>query len=340
MRDKSHPTPPPRQEARDRKKRARRPPPPTASPTAALPGPRPERLGYQGPRRDEAEPPGSLRGLAAEWRPVGSRQARPGPPGSAASEPWDRANSRRPLGLGVPIQRVGVTLAPAPHPGMNNDPTPGLAAASVTVRTPARALSSGGTEGSWQRLPARCPSWGGAGAGSPGWGGWGQGGGPTPTPEETGPASLPTQRQLSGAWHRLRPERPCRGEAATPPPASQVGLRASRPTPRPTAQRAPGPRVHRLPRRVRARPLPCAWAARTGGWQRGAWPPGLGALGAPSQTLLLPEASAPDLVPRLRCHLLGGVPDPAPDHPRRWPDTLVITRPHYLPPDLGLSGYR
>lgn len=74
---------------------------------------------------------------------MGSRQARPGPPGSAASEPWDRANSRRPLGLGVPIQRVGVTLAPAPHPGMNNDPTPGLAAASVTVRTPARALSSG-----------------------------------------------------------------------------------------------------------------------------------------------------------------------------------------------------
>lgn len=143
MRDKSHPTPPPRQEARDRKKRARRPPPPTASPTVALPGPRPERLGYQGPWRDEAEPPGSLRGLAAEWRPVGSRQARPGPPGSAASEPWDRANSRRPLGLGVPIQRVGVTLAPAPHPGMNNDPTPGLAAASVTVRTPARALSSG-----------------------------------------------------------------------------------------------------------------------------------------------------------------------------------------------------
>lgn len=197
-----------------------------------------------------------------------------------------------------------------------------------------------GTEGSWQRLPARCPSWGGAGAGSPGWGGWGQGGGPTPTPEETGPASLPTQRQLSGAWQRPRPERPCRGEAATPPPASQVGLRASRPTPRPTAQRAPGPRGHRLPRRVRARPLPCAWAARTGGWQRGTWPPGLGALGAPSQTLLLPEASAPDLVPRLRCHLLGGVPDPAPDHPRRWPDTLVITRPHYLPPDLGLSGYR
>lgn len=56
---------------------------------------------------------GGLWGLAPQWRHVGCQQARPGPPGSATSEPWDLTKSRQPLSLSVPIQRVGVMLPPA-----------------------------------------------------------------------------------------------------------------------------------------------------------------------------------------------------------------------------------
>lgn len=45
-------------------------------------------------REKELSHSSSLWGEAPEWRRVGSLQARPGPPGSAASEPWDQAKSR------------------------------------------------------------------------------------------------------------------------------------------------------------------------------------------------------------------------------------------------------
>ena len=54
-------------------------------------------------RETELSCSGGLRGLALEWRHVGSQQPGPGPTGPVASEPWGLARSRQLLSLSDPI---------------------------------------------------------------------------------------------------------------------------------------------------------------------------------------------------------------------------------------------